>query len=548
MADTNTIHLNLIKQDPDSIPDYAKDHTNLETIDSEVWARGKTFNGTPVDPTDGGFHITTIPNAENLESSASQSSTMEYVVRSSGGSAPVQTGSAWLSNIKGARRHEGYVEESVDMQAALAERSGEEPDVSIDNATFVAYVQQTSGTITFVYSNAWKVGNDTVDITNYGIDFDGTPVAGDTITVVYQKEVRGTIIHCTPATFVSTGWNLYNHTSGYARVVKYSDEYGYKVSGTYATLEFAETLDGERERIYPASGFFTVPTDGYLFVSGGNTTDTAIWMTWSDWVNGYKWNSSTGTQGTFETYSETVVDLSSFMNTNFPSGLMQVGNVRDEINLNVGSALSKVMRMVYNSTNLATAISSGREYEYDENYIYLERETPVSFTISIDGGYDVNDHGIEMFIGTDQDVLAQTLYGMNLRNEIETNMLKKSQQDLSATEQAQVQENIGVTELFNQLLNLYMVEGKSIFDNKSIASGGFTDDTVSIAKTGYVPVGVVGHSYASATTSGTGRSYAVASKMYISGNNLVSCTRNVSATANIKIRLTAYILYKKVLQ
>lgn len=537
MADTSTLHLNLIKQDPDAIPDYLKDHGNLETLDTEVWARGKTFNGTPVDPTDGGFHVTTIPNAENLESSASQSSTMEYIVRSSGGSAPVKPGSAWLSNIKGTRRHEGYVAESVDMQAVFAERSGDAPDASIDDAVFIAYVQDTSGTITFVYSTAWKVGNDTVDLANYGIDFEGTPVAGDTITVVYQKEVRGTIIHCTPATFISTGWNLYNHAAGYARVARYSEEYGYKVSGTYTILEFSETLDGVRERITPAGGFFNVPADGYLFVSGGNTTDTAIWLTWSDWINGY--------QGDFTQYSENVIDINSFMNANFPYGLMQVGNVRDEINLNVGSAVSRVMRMAYNSTNLASAIATGREYEYDENYIYLERETPVTYSVAVDGGYNVSDHGIEMFTGTDQPVLAQTLYGVNLRNEIETNMLKKSQQDLNASEKAQVQENIGVTELFNELLNLYVVEGKSIFDNKTIAGGGFSDDTVSVAKTGYKPIGVIGHSYASATTSGTGRSFAVASKIYISGNNLVSCTRNVSASSTIKIRLTAYILYKK---
>jgi len=534
MADTNTLHLNLIKQDPDTIPDYVKDHLNLDTIDTEIWARGKTFNGTPVDPTDGGFHVNTIPNAENLESSASQSSTMEYIVRSSGGSAPVKPGSAWLSNIKGTRRHEGYVEESVDMQAVFAERSGDAPDVSIDDATFIAYVQDTSGTITFVYSTAWKVGNDTVDLSNYGIVFEGTPVAGDTITVTYQKEVRGTIIHCTPATFVSTGWNLYNHAAGYARVARYSEEYGYKVSGTYTILEFSETLDGTRERITPAGGFFNVPADGYLFVSGGNTTDTAIWLTWSDWINGY--------QGAFAQYSENVIDINSFMNANFPYGLMQVGTVRDEINLNVGTAISRVMRMAYNATNLASAIATGREYEYDENFIYLERETPVTYSVSVDGGYSVSDHGIEMFTGTDQPVLAQTLYGVNLRNEIETNMLKKSQQDLTEAEKTQVLDNIGVTSLLNGAI---VVELKTIVDNLSIAAGSYNESSYSVAKEGYTALGVIGHNVGNASSSGSGRTSAVFTKLYVSNNNLTTCIKNVSASAAIKIKLNVFILYKK---
>ena len=48
MADTQTTHLNLIKQDGNAVPDYEKDHTNLDTLDTEIWNRGKAFNGTTV--------------------------------------------------------------------------------------------------------------------------------------------------------------------------------------------------------------------------------------------------------------------------------------------------------------------------------------------------------------------------------------------------------------------------------------------------------------------------------------------------------------------
>ena len=508
MADTTTTHLNLIKQDPDSRPDYEKDHSNLDKLDDEVWARGKAFNGQAVGE-DGGFHVRMIPYAENLETSSSQSSDENYIIRTTGGDASLTDGDAWMTMIKGTRSHTGYVPQSIQMTVTPMARpvpaaitatlnketfiayvqeagtytityttdwstspaaygitvsnepiSGDSitvvwdgesdpemtvnaverhaPDTisaTIDDSVFVAYVTQ-SGTTTLTYSTGWSA-----DPTLYGITVIGTPIAGDVITVVYVKEVRGTITQSNPETFVSTGWNLYNHALGYARVIEYSETYNFKISGTYTALEFATTLTGTRTTITPVSGAFSIPGDGYLFVTGGNDTDTAIWMTWSDWGNGYNW---TGTeQGDFAEYTEDEIDFSSFMSTNFPYGLMQVGTVQDEINLNIGIATSRVVRMAYNATNLANAKASGRQYEYDENYIYIERETPVTYTVEIDGDYMAYDHGLEYFTGTEQDVYAQTLYGANMKNKLERDVLTISQQTLTSEQQAQVRTNIG---------------------------------------------------------------------------------------------------------
>jgi hypothetical protein len=165
-------------------------------------------------------------------------------------------------------------------------------------------------------------------------------------------------------------------------------------------------------------------------------------MTWSDWVSGYNWDGEK--QGDFAPYSETVIDFGTFMATNFPYGLMQVGTAQDEINFNIGVATSKVLRLAYNDTNLATAKASGRQYEYDENYIYLERETPVTYSIDVDGDYDAFDHGMEFFTGTVQAVYAQTLYGQNLKNKLERDVLTISQQTLTAAQRSQVRANIGL--------------------------------------------------------------------------------------------------------
>ena len=509
MADTYTTHLNLIEQDPNSRPDIEKENTNLETLDSEVWARGKTFNGQTVGA-DGGFHVNSIPEAENLKTSASQASAETYIVRTTGGEASIpQEGDAWLMLLKGARTHTGYTAQSINMTVTPMARTadpeitatineatfeayvgtagtytifydGSDWDTSptlygltvsntpiegdsivmdwdgetdaevtvnaverqapaaitatIDEDTFVSYVA-TSGTTTLTYSTAWSA-----DPANYGITVQNTPIAGDVITVVYVKEVRGTITQSNPATFVSCGWNLYNHTAGYARVIKYSTQYNFKIAGTYTGLEFSTTPTGSRTTITPISGGFSIPSDGYIHVTGGNATDTVIWMTWSDWGSGYNWTGSE--QGDFEAYEEFEIDFSSFMAQRFPYGLMQVGNVHDEINLNVGVATSRVERLAYNSTNLANAKASGRQYEYDENYIYIEKATADTYDFDVDGDYTAFDHGMEWFTGTDQAVYAETIYGANLKNKLERDVVTISQQTLTDAQMAQVRSNI----------------------------------------------------------------------------------------------------------
>ena len=438
MADTRTTHLNLIKQDANYMPDYAKDHTNLDKLDTEIFARGKKFNGEPVGD-DGEFHINRIPYADNLETTFSQKSNESFVIRTTGGEASIEDGNAWLMLIKGTRVHTGYSPYVLNMVPTWETRpEGESnPTASIDDDTFIAYVA-TSGTTVLTYSSTgWSA-----DPEDYGITITGTPIQGDYITITYTKEEPGTITQSTPAVFTSTGWNLYDHTNTYAILIKYSDSQGFKISGTYDSLSFSKTLSGNLTPVTPVSGGFNpfstsdpIGTIGYLFVEGGNTTNTAIWMTREDWTSAY--------DGSFQAHTTSTVDISSFMTTNFPYGLLQVGTVQDEINFNIGIATSRVQRLSKNSTNMNTAKNSGRQYEYDENYIYLEREVPVTTAITVDGGYVASDHGIEFWTGTNQAVYAETVYGANLKNKLERDTLTISQQTLTTAQQGQVRTNIG---------------------------------------------------------------------------------------------------------
>lgn len=399
-------------------------NANMDTIDTEMHRPPLTVNEIEPDPETRNIPITTVPLADNLTSDEAQINSGTYIARTSGGEASISNGTAWLSEIRGGMVKSGYVPESITPTYP------DNLEVSIDRDTFVAYVQ-SSQTITLTYTSSWSA-----DPALYGITIDGTPVNGDQIVIVYVKENRGTITVATPTSFVSTGWNLYNHAAGYARVVNYSEEYGFMIAGTYTQLTFSPTLTGAQISITPVDGYFTVPSDGFVFVSGGNDTDTEIWMTWSDWTE-------EANGGVFEAYTQTSIDLSGVM-VDFPDGLMRVGTVYDEINLNTGRAYSRVEKLQYSQQNLDDVIASGVAYDTDTNFIYAARIAPITYQIELDGEYTVSDHGMEIFLGTNAPLTASSLYGNDLKNKLRRDVLTISQQTLTEEQKEQVYENLGL--------------------------------------------------------------------------------------------------------
>lgn len=300
--------------------------------------------------------------------------------------------------------------------SAVPRTAPPEITATIDRDTFVAYVS-VSGTTTLTYSTAWSA-----DPELYGVTVTNTPVAGDYITIVYVREIRGTITVATPSALVATGWNLYDHANGYARVVKYSNSYGYRIDGTYTSLEFTTDPEEEGTTITPdANGVFSVSADGYVVVTGGNGTNTCIYPVWSDWGSGHA--------GSWEAYREDSVDLSGLIGESkfFPYGLCRVGDgnsiVRDEIDFNQRLAYNRIQRMAYNDTNLASAKASGRAYEYDENYIYLVRETATTSSISLDAEYGCSDHGLEWFEDTTVGPYTEIIYGQNLKDKLKNDVI-----------------------------------------------------------------------------------------------------------------------------
>ena len=470
---TSTPNFGLVKPGQNELYDVDVFNGNMDKIDSEMHKPPLTVNGIEPSNTTRNINITQVALADNLATDIAQVSAGAFIERTSGGGASIESGYASMMTIKGNMIRNGYVARSV------THTESEGIVVSINDDTFAAYAQ-TSGEYVFTYTTAWSPS-----LENTGITVTGTPVDGNTITVTFVAEDRGTIVTATPTSFNSTGWNLFNKTAGYAKVIAYSSEYGYKVGGNYSLLQFSPTLTGTKESVSVSSGgLFNIEQDGYIFVTGGDNS-TYIYPTWSDWTSGY--------QGSFQIYTVYTINLSEIM-LSFPHGLLAVGEIRDEINLNTQQAFQRVERMAYNSTNLAAVIASGVDYICDTDYIYAELETPVTITIDVNGEYTVSDHGIEFFTDTTVPLYTEILYGENLKDKLRTDVLTISEQTLSPAQKTQVQTNLGVpsaTALTNAvtILNAGLASATA-FSNASLSSqtAKVTDRGSSVIKYGNLVV------------------------------------------------------------
>ena len=402
----------------------------------------------------GNVNLTTVDIARQLQGKGTQMSDMAFIRRCSGGDASIADGDAWLGIVRGNCVHEGYSAETIVPTVVTGSFT-----VDLNEATFKT-AASTPGTFNFNYTTSWDVSP-----TTYGITIDGTPVSGDKITVVWTAEELGTITPATPSEFVSTGWNLYNHTATYARVVHYSDDYGYKISGAWTALKFSQTEDGAQVAITPDDGVFNVNTDGYVWVTGGNANTTAIWAQHSEWTDSYP--------GSWEAYSETTVDLSSVMGEYFDTGLCSVGDVRDEINLSLGIATQRIgVIEEYTEEELAEVIASGSAYDRDVNNLYYVLDEEVTNDITLDGSFTASDHGLEIWEETDVAVYTQTYYGENLVDKLRTDVVTLSQQTLTTAQKTQVQTNIGaVAYPFKHLAPSSQNANVTIANNDSYAVG-----------------------------------------------------------------------------
>lgn len=400
-------------------------------VSEELNKRIKSVNETLPDE-NGNVQIVRVPMADNFTSDESHVVSGTFIERTTGGDSSITDGNAYLGVLYGNSVRTGYTAETKNLETVLVERTDDSQPMTaeINWDTFRTAVNGISTNKTFSYTSVWNENPET-----YGITVGGTPKNGDVINVYFIAENRGTIANATPETFNSTNWNLYDNETGYAKVLKYSDVHGFKIGGTYTGVSFSATVDGDKTVITPDSnGLFTIPSDGYVFVTGGNDTDTYVLMTWSDWENGYT--------GDFLTKNISTIDFSEVMENVFPFGLCAIGIVTDEINFNDRVATIRIARVAYSTENRIVAENSGRDFIYDANWIYSVKETPEKVRFNVDNDLVVYDHGVEYFTGTEVPLTAFQLFGQNLKDKLRREVVAVTPQNFSASQKQIARENI----------------------------------------------------------------------------------------------------------
>ena len=132
------------------------------------------------------------------------------------------------------------------------------------------------------------------------------------------------------------------------------------------------------------------------------------------------------------------------MQVTFPFGLCAVGGFADDIDFENKVATSRIERIEYSPANLEIVKNSGRDYAYDENYIYSVKATPTSIGFTINNELDAYDHGMEFFTDTVVPCFAHLLYGQNLKDKLRTDVVTISHQSLTSAQKQQIRENLGL--------------------------------------------------------------------------------------------------------
>lgn len=387
----------------------------------------------------------------------------------------------------------GIALQNVNPKTLLISTSNISATVSITSQTFLsqfsesgdyiftAYVEETSeeGGPT-IKITTWLYNNSTIQLETYGItatgDFNnndtitvsynsGTP--SSTITILYQKGTRGTIHIPQPTSFVSTGFNQFNSNdtsqiienatitdgvitqgTGYVCFVKaiLGSTWGYIAYsegehlipdgiGWCSTIpeigtELDQTLQEFDERSSKLASI-TFSEQGYIAVAVDSYSDLCIHTRWDN-EDDEVYEEYTApsvinfpTTGTLDEEEKTL-PLSEY-------GMPAIGNVRDRLDLEGSTYIQKIGRLENTSTNMNTVINLRVEYDYDDNWIYYVLPSfnyyILSFDVDQPSLYSVNDFGTEEFIGTEYPVIAENIYGENLRNKLKTDVLMISQQN-----------------------------------------------------------------------------------------------------------------------
>ena len=427
----------------------------------------------------GNVTLNHVALADNLYSEDNQEIYDDYLFRTSGGSVSIKNGEARLMAVYGNTEAVGRIPESLGF---LGNVPGLELSINADTWR-VSDLGGSSGTYIFVFdTDHWEYSGSAVDLANYGISVSGTPATGNAITVVYVKEVRGTLVTAAPTAFKAMGLNQFDKANNiladysidtdgnvvanvgtyvaYIHAVGGLDD-GYTVySSNNAVLRIGlcdsipESSTTGIEIVTSNTGTTHVAADRdcYICVVCTDIDTLCVHPTWS----GYE-------DATYEAYSESVITIptADADGTPLPTasyGMPSVGVIRDELSFDVKSYTQRIARLAYSEENLEAVKAMGVGYDYDDSSIFYVMEAPIIYSLAgtVSGAYTVADFGTEEFSGTEVVLYAQNVYGANLRDKLRTDVVTVSPQTLQSSEKNQVLQNIGVFDAIYPVGSIYM--------------------------------------------------------------------------------------------
>ena len=180
----------------------------------------------------------------------------------------------------------------------------------------------------------------------------------------YYAYNAGKIIDNMVEEYQTVGFNQYDSETGKAIVLKNNQ---YQITGTYTALSLNGTT------ITPdANGLFTPTENGELEVTGGNSTDTCVHLTWSGYRN-----------GEYEPYwkRSLALGLNSFRVTDGTdiitvNGLKSAGSVYDEIDLERKKYIKRI-----ESRSYASGDESDSSVITDKTNTYYALAEPVEYDL-----------------------------------------------------------------------------------------------------------------------------------------------------------------------
>lgn len=361
----------------------------------------------------------------------------------------------------------GITASNVNPSSINISVSGNITEASVNKSTWETQIT-TTGIYYFQYlEENWTLNNSIVNLTTYGITITGEPKDSDiitvnyiaatpdsTITVTYVKKEQGTILVAKPTSFSATGFNQCDITSMILNNMAFSNNVIVEATGKY--ICYCKAVGGVTNGYvaYSQGGYIedigwcaSVPQESVEVVTTNKNVTTTLASIPFD-SDGYvvvvvsdptglcihpKWSGTADEQ--YEDYvSPSIITFPTTGTLNGATvtlplatyGMPSINSVADILDLEKKIYIKKIGQYPFSAGNLATVQSMGVPYDYDNTNIFYVLNTPITYAITINSTYIVNDFGTEEFIGTQVPVIAQTLYGQNLRDKLRLDVeLKK---------------------------------------------------------------------------------------------------------------------------